>query len=75
MHLVLIFIMNSVPSFILLFTSTDPPIYSIIFLQIDNPNPVPYLFLAEFSSNLLKSMKSFYLPSSEIPTPVSIMLI
>ena len=61
--------------FNLLFTSTEPPIYSIIFLHIDNPNPVPLAFSLEFSSSLLKLTKSFLIPSSDIPTPVSIMLI
>jgi hypothetical protein len=56
-------------------TSTEPPIYSIIFLHIDNPNPVPLAFSLELSSSLLKLMNSFFIPSSDIPTPESIMLI
>jgi len=46
----------------------------MMFLQIDNPKPVPDAFLFEFSSNLLKSMNSFFRPCSEIPTPSSMML-
>ena len=75
MHLVLIFITNSEPTPTSLLTWTEPPIYSMNFLQIDSPRPVPYLFLCEFSSSLLKSMKSFLTPSSLMPTPVSITLI
>ena len=67
--------MNSVPWPSLLWTSTDPPIYSTMFLQIERPRPVPYLFLAEFSSNLLKSTNSFFNPSSDMPMPLSTMLI
>ena len=74
MHLVLTFIMNSEPSPTLLLTLTEPPICSIIFLHIDSPRPVPYLFLYEFSSSLLKSINSFLTPFSDIPTPVSITL-
>ena len=75
LHLVFMSIMNSVPTPSSLLTSTLPPIYSIICLQMDKPRPVPYKFLFEFSSNLLKLINSFLSPSLEMPTPVSMMLI
>ena len=73
-HLVLIFIMNSVPIFYLLYTLTVPPIFSIIFLHIDKPSPVPYVFLFEFSSSFEKSINNFSRPYEDIPTPESITL-
>ena len=68
------FMMNCEPSPILLFTSTEPPIYSIIFLQIDSPKPVPYEFLLEFSFSFEKSMNKCFNPCSDMPTPVSMTL-
>jgi len=64
-----------VPYPYLLLQLTFPPIYSIIFLQIDSPRPVPPLFYSSFSCNLLKSMNNFEIPSSEIPLPLSAILI
>ena len=74
-HLVCTQMLNSEPTPYLLLTATEPPICSIIFLQMLRPSPVPCLFLWEFSSSLLKSMNSFLTPSSLMPTPVSITLI
>lgn len=75
LHLVLTLIINSVPTPILLSTLMWPPICSMIFLHIDKPSPVPWRFLIEFSSSLPKSINSYFLPSSEIPMPVSMTLI
>jgi hypothetical protein len=47
----------------------------VIFLHIDNPSPVPSRFWAAFSSSLLKSIKRFLIPSSEMPPPLSMILI
>ena len=66
--------MKLVPSPSLLLTVTEPPICSIIFLQMESPKPVPALFRLEFSSNLLKLMNSFEIPSGDIPIPLSFML-
>ena len=71
LHFVFTLMMNLVPTPILLSTFVQPPICSMIFLQIDNPRPVPCLFLMELSSSLPKSMNRFFLPSSEMPIPVS----
>lgn len=65
---------NSEPSYNLLVTSTEPPIFSINCLQIERPSPVPLLFRPSFSASLPKSMKRFLRPSSDIPMPVSMML-
>ena len=46
-HFMLIVNLDPLPS--LLCTETEPPICSIIFLQIDSPNPIPYEFLFVFS--------------------------
>ena len=64
-----------VPWFTLLATDTVPPICSIIRLQILRPRPVPYAFILECSSSMLKFMKSFPRFSSFIPTPQSTMSI
>ena len=52
-------------------TFTVPPIFSIIFLHILNPRPVPDLFTPLVSFNLQKLWKSFPMFSWEIPAPVS----
>jgi hypothetical protein len=52
-------------------TFTFPPIFSIIFLQILNPSPVPLLFKPCESYNLLKLWKSFPKFSFEMPAPES----
>ena len=69
------FKMNLEPCPSWLFTSTDPPICSIIFLQIDRPSPVPWEFLFEFSLSFEKSINKCFKPFSDIPIPVSITLI
>ena len=74
-HLVLRFIINDVPTPILLLTLTLPPIFSMMFLQIERPRPVPPLFKWEFSYSFEKLIKSLEIPSSLMPRPVSIMLI
>jgi len=71
-HLVFKLMIKLVPTPSSDLTSTEPPICSIIFLQIDNPSPVPDLFRLLFSCNLLKSINRFLIPSSEMPIPVSI---
>lgn len=49
------YIVNVVPCPIpLLSTFTDPPIFSIICLQMLNPKPVPALFIPVVSFNLQK---------------------
>ena len=75
LHLALTLMMNWVPCPISLYTFTDPPIDSIICLQIESPSPVPWRFLDEDSSSFPKSINRFLSPFSEIPMPVSIMLI
>ena len=75
MDLILKLRVNWVPSRRTLSALIDPPICSMIFLQIDNPRPVPCLFLMELSLSLPKSMNRFFLPSSEMPIPVSMTLI
>lgn len=74
-HLVRSWILNSVPFFYSLWQLILPPIYSTIDLQIDKPRPVPPVFCSLFSSNLLKLMNSLLIPSSEIPLPLSTILI
>jgi len=44
MHYVLRFMVKTVPVLTELLTSTLPPIFSMIFLQILKPSPVPPLF-------------------------------
>ena len=51
-------------------TSTLPPIFSIICLQMLRPSPVPLLFI--FLSSRVKSVNSFEISSFLIPTPVSL---
>ena len=74
-HFVFIWRVKQVPAPTLLCTVRDPDNCSVIFLQIDSPKPVPRRFRVEFSSSLLKFMKRFLIPSSEIPPPESMMLI
>ena len=71
LHLVWTLISNVVPYINLLLQPIDPPMDETILLQIDNPKPVPYRFLALFSSSFPKSRNSFFYPSSEMPIPVS----
>ena len=74
LHLVLIFTTNSVPLPTSLKTCTVPPILSISCLQIDNPSPVPDLFLPTLSSSLPKSTNNFGKSSLLMPTPVSLIV-
>ena len=64
-------ILNLVPFPTLLFTATEPPIYSIIYLQILNPSPVPFKFICLCSFSLAKSVKSFPIFSLDMPAPLS----
>ena len=75
LHFVIIWNVKEVPIPTLLFTEREPFISSVIFLHIDNPSPVPSRFWAAFSSSLLKSIKRFLIPSSEMPPPLSMILI
>ena len=52
MHLVFKLMMNDDPLPTSLSTLTDPPICSMIFLQIDSPRPVPDLLRPRFSSKV-----------------------
>lgn len=74
-HFVLMLIMKSVPTPTLLVTFTEPPIYSIICLQMERPRPVPDLLRSLFSSSFPKSTNKFWMPSSLIPTPLSLTVI
>lgn len=74
MHFVVSCILNCAPSPRTLLTVTLPPICSIIYLHIDRPSPVPPLLCSWFSDSFPKFMKRCFNPSSEIPSPVSIML-
>ena len=56
-------------------TDTFPPYCSMMDLHMERPRPVPSLLRWAFSSNFPKSMKSFFMPSSVIPAPVSMILI
>jgi hypothetical protein len=53
-------------------TLTLPPIFSIIFLQMLSPNPVPCLFYPLVSASLLKLWNSFPIFSYEMPIPESL---
>ena len=75
LHLIFKFIMKVVPMPTSLSTLTLPPNYSMIFLHIESPSPVPHLFLSELSSSLPKSTNNFLIPCSDMPTPLSIKLI
>ena len=63
------------PSPILLVTETLPPIFSMIYLQILRPRPVPLVFDFACSFKLLKFINSLEMPSSLIPEPLSLMVI
>lgn len=75
LHFASSFIWNTVPLPSWLLQETFPPIYWIICLQIESPNPVPHSLPLEFSANLLKLTNNFFRPSLDIPFPVSIILI
>ena len=44
---------------------------NINFLQINNPNPIPYLLSSSSLSNVEKGISNFGITSGFIPTPVS----
>ena len=52
-------------------TSTCPPIFSIMFLHIESPRPVPFLLMCLFSSSMPKFWKRLSMPYWVIPYPVS----
>ena len=64
-------ILNVVPVPTSLSTLISHPIWSMIFLQILKPRPVPYGFMLSCSCSFPKSMNRFFRFSGEIPTPAS----
>ena len=70
-----IYIVNVVPSSNLLSTQTSPPMFSMSYLLILSPRPVPCLLIAEESSSFEKSRKSFDRSSHLMPIPLSMMSI
>jgi len=52
-------------------TWMSPPSFSIIFLQIERPSPLPSRFKPEASSPFPNSLNKFAFYSSVIPIPVS----
>mmetsp|Transcript_10357 Transcript_10357/g.15921 ORF Transcript_10357/g.15921 Transcript_10357/m.15921 type:complete len:206 (+) Transcript_10357:769-1386(+) len=66
---------NVVPFPISLSTSMDPPMRSMICLQMQSPSPVPRLLTSLCSARLSKEVNSLLYPSLLMPFPLSLIII